>query len=392
MKFKIALSEFQKVIQKTLPAIPTKATVSILEHLHFSWKESTLQVIGTDQDITLMTTAEIEEAEDGGVLVPAKKLSELVKRLGNKGNLEFEVNPENFEIKLIATNGKFDIKGLDPDEYLSLPVLFKTENPDVSNNGDIDVSYPQVSFTKEELTKLCDKTHFSVSSDEFRLSMSGVNFEFKGESINTVSTDSFRLSLCRIFSPEGGYPRDFNVILPTKSVELLRKIDNDAVMSFIESNGKISYVRLDYGATTFITKIVDEKFPPYATVIPKDNNIIATFDKEELTQAVDRVSIFANPISRSVRFKFTGNSLLVSASDDESGNKGQVEVSCDINTEDFSIAFNYKYLLDALSNISADDTQDNLVIMTFLEPNKPVIILPKQEEEELMMLIMPIRV
>lgn len=389
MKFSVTLSDFQKVLQKTLPAVPPKSTLPVLEHLNFTLEGNELGVIATDQDITIKSTITVSGSEDGSILVPGRKLSDIVKRLGNQGELEFSTNPDNYEITIIQGKGKYGMKGLNPEEYLDLPELFESHKPDLSDDSQNDKF--NCLFHHEELARLAEKTVFAVSSDEFRPAMTGVLFQFRNDTIYSVATDSYRLVQANLKSDKFSFKEDLDIIIPARSVELMNKFDDEVIMSAIETQGKITHTRFDSGNTVFITRIIDENFPPYESVIPDNNELIATINKDDLLAGIRKVELFTSSISKQIRVVLEPNNMIIRGEDDETGNHGKDEIPCDYDGEKFEIGFNHKYLDDALKNIDSKDTEDGLVVMTFSEPSKPTIIKPKNEEDNLLMLVMPVR-
>jgi len=76
--------------------------------------------------------------------------------------------------------------------------------------------------------------------------------------------------------------------------------------------------------------------------------------------------------------------------DEETGAHAIETLKCDYNGEHFEIAFNLRYLKDAVENLEGE-TEENVIEVRFNEQNKPVILKPKTESEDLIMLIMPVR-
>lgn len=397
MKFNVSLAEFQKALEKALPAMPKKSTLPILEHFNFKLSDNVLKIIATDQDLTIMTFLPVDAVEPGEVLVPGKKISEIVRALDSSKILDFSVNSE-FDIQINAGSGKFKMKGIDTSEYLVLPQLFESEKPDIEllrhNTGAAVSKNPTAIFKAEEITTLSEKTAFAVSKDEYRPAMTGVYFEFKGDSVNVVATDSYRLVKLVQKVTETAYPNDLNVIIPSRSIELLKKADSDTVISFIKNNSKLTHCRFDIGDTVMITRIIDEKYPPYETVLPKNNSIVAIIPKEEILGAIKRVSIFANNMSNQIRLNFENNVLIINTKDDEAGTNASEEVPCEFDSEPFSIGFNYKYLQEAINNIDDKSGVKTNFRMTFSEPNRPSLLSPiaDVEHESLLMLLMPVRI
>jgi len=394
MKFTVTISDFQRALLKTLPAMPRKSTLPVLEHLNFSLKDNTLTIISTDQDITIMSVLEVTGEEDGGVLVPGRRLSEVVKAFGDLGSFEFSTNPENFEIKIRTTTGKFVMKGLNPEEYLDLPELFESEKPVVIINDGVGEVVPgkahSAYFTGEEISKLCEKTVFAVSKDEYRPAMTGVFFEFNGETVTSVATDSYRLSKVSLTAEKAKYPNDFNVIIPSRSIELMKKADSNVVISFVETMKKITHARFDYEDTVMITRIIDEKFPPYKSVIPQEPKYHVVINQNDLLKAIKRVAIFANTNSNQIKVVFEENTIILTGEDEDSGSQGNETLTCDYTGEPMLIGFNFHYLEEALQNLNSELDND-LIIMSFTEANKPILIRANKEDTNVLMLVMPVR-
>ncbi len=394
MKFSVKLSDLQKLLEKTLPAIPPKSTLPVLEHLHFSLNADNLEVIATDQDITIMSKLQVAGETEGSILVPGRKLNDIVKLLGTEGNITFEADTDNYDIKLKTDDGNYSMKGLNTEEYLDIPELFDSgpstiEKPDIAA---ADTGPASASLTKDEMRRLSSKTVFAVSQDEFRQAMTGVLFEFRGNRVNSVATDSYRLSKAVVKREENSFPVELNIILPARSVELLKKVDDDVVVSVIESQGKITHTRFDIDNTVFITKVIAEKFPPYESVIPDSNELMAVVDQRKLMQAIRRVAIFTSEISKQIRLRMTENHISITGKDEEYGTDGSEELPCEYTGKEIEIGFNYRFLEEALQNMDVSEKDDYKLLITFSEPTRPVLIKPKDEENELLMLIMPVRI
>ncbi len=389
MKFNAKISEFQRAISKTLPAMPRKSTLPILEHLKFTLENDKLKIIATDQDITIMSTINVNAEESGMILVPGKKLSDITKALGEEGEFEFVTDEETYEIKIKTSFGEYGMKGLSTEEYLNLPELFNSEKPSLDDNEKTDEKSETAYFSKRQMIFLADKTVFAVSNDEYRPAMTGVFFQFRGSYVISVATDSFRLVKATVKPEESKLPDNLDIIIPARAVDLLRKVDSEVIMSVIKTMEKITHVRFDTDDTVFITRIINEKFPPYETVIPKEFKNEVTVDRHELLSAIKRVSIFTSTISNQVRLSFHSSLLTISGEDEDFGTQASETIKCDFDGEDLTMGFNFRYIEDALSNIDIIG-DDQSIYISFTEPNRPAIIKPKTSED-LLMLIMPVR-
>lgn len=393
MKFNAPIGEFQKKLQRTLPAIPTKATIEVLEHLKLELEENTLKIIASDQDILIVAKMNVQAIQAGSVLVPAKKLNDIMRELGPVGEFEFTVMPDSYNIEIKTQAGRFDMKGLDPDEYIDLPILSENNENEPNHEGVIDTALPSAKFYSNEFNKLCEKTAISISKSDFRLQMTGMFLQFRESFVNAVSTDTFRLTKLSLQSKDKSYPQDLDIIIPHKAVDYLKKIDSEVTLSVIHKGNKYTHAKFEYEEVIFITNVINDKFPPYESVIPKNNNITLLVDKNQLLSSIKRVSLFANETSKQIKLSIHKESMTIKGTDEDSGSEAEEKINCECNVEPFEIAFNYKYLTELINNIADSETEAGVMALTFSESDKPILILPKvSEQDNFMMLLMPVRI
>ncbi|MBL7999442.1 MAG: DNA polymerase III subunit beta [Candidatus Kapabacteria bacterium] len=372
MRFTISLLELQKNIALVLPAIPPKSTLYVLEHISVSLSDGTLTLVATDQELTITTSVSVVSTEDGNVLVPARKLNEIIKALGTEGDLEFTAHPTNYEVTLRTRFGEYKIKGMNSEEYPNIP------------------EFPQgtsTTLTRSDMQRIANKTTFAVSTEEYRPSMTGVYFEFKGEALITVATDGYRLVRVTTPASNGAFPDGLSVIVPSKAIGLLSKAESDVVMAVNKT-----HVQFIMASTRIVSRLIDEKFPAYENVIPKDNNLFCTFRQPELLSAIRRASIFTSSTSPQIRFAISKHGINVSAEDNESGNKAHETVPCEFESDDMEIGFNYRYFEEALQHINSDDTVESQIQMSLSTPTRAVLLRPNTDADTLLMLVMPMRI
>lgn len=388
MKFSVILSEFAKVLNDVLPAIPRKSTLPILEHLHFTLSANSLRIVATDQEIIIKSEITVEGTEDGEILVPAKRLSEIVKVLDQAGTIEFISNPENHEITLKTQSGKYTMLGLDADEYIDLPEIFGEETEAIDGRPEVHTAH----FTAADMQRLTNLTSFAVSTDEFRLAMTGILFQFRGNYVYSVATDSFRLVRITAFaSEEQPFPEDFDVIIPTRAIEILKKVNTNITMTSIANEDKVTHLRFIIGNLVFITRVINERFPPYETVIPTGNELTMVTSRKEFLAAIKRVSIFTSNVSHQIRMNLSNDSFVLGGEDESTNSNASETLPCDFNGEAITIGFNVKYLDDAISHLEPATEGDDNIYLFISEPTKPILINTEPNSQRSLMLLMPVR-
>ncbi|OGU59994.1 MAG: DNA polymerase III subunit beta [Ignavibacteria bacterium GWF2_33_9] len=392
MKFKSTIDALSELLNYVAPIVPQKSTVLVLQYLNFNLSGNTLSVIATNEEISILKKIEVEGLEDGSVLVPSKKFNDIIKSIGKGGEVTFTCDTNSFEIEFKYGKGKFKLKGIDSQEYISLEGLFENELTNISNilekvaEGELFAKFEEKLFAK-----LTDRTLFAVSTEDYKPAMTGVFFQFRENQLTVAATDGYRLNRYIHSTEENAYPKVFDVVIPSSSLELLRKIDAEMIMSVLEEDDSPKYLRFDFENTILTTRIINEKFPPYETIIPNDYTFTALVPLNELISATKRVSLTANTVSKLMILNFANNQLTLNTQDDETGEFAEESLPCEIQFEKFEIGVKYDYFLQSLQHLYYDGTSEDVLELRFNDPAKAFIICPKNEYETFIMLNMPVR-
>jgi DNA polymerase-3 subunit beta len=118
-------------------------------------------------------------------------------------------------------------------------------------------------------------------------------------------------------------------------------------------------VAFSFGQIEFITKVVDGKFPDYQKVIPSGYTKRFRLDRAPLQQALQRAAILSNEKYRGVRWVLTDNSLRIVSNNTEQ-EEAEEELEVQFSGEALDVGFNVSYLLDMLSNVTADQVECQL--------------------------------
>ena len=176
-----------------------------------------------------------------------------------------------------------------------------------------------------------------------------------------------------------------DVIVPAKAMIIISKaIDSgDCTLSVSDT-----YVRFTYENSVLLSRLIDESYPNYESVIPRDNNRIVVVRREDLIGSIRRVGLYASIATHQVKLDVRKGALAISAQDVDFGGEANETIECTYDGEDFAIGFNGHYLVDILSHLDGDEVE-----MRFSSPTRAGILAPvgASESEEVLMLIMPVR-
>ena len=368
MKFSASSSDLQRILGSVGGVIPSKSTLPILENFLFDVSKGQLTVTATDLDTSMSVNMKVKDTADGKIAVPAKRLSETVRALPNT-DVVFLAEPDSNRIIMKTSNGEYKLTGETSDNYPSVATFKGNDELKIDN---------------EALRRLIGKTSFAVSTDELRPAMMGVLFQIKKNELRAVATDGHRLvKMTNTSFTQGKTERD--IIIPAKALNLVVKsfTDSDSSISFSENHAVFSF-----DGTTLISRMIEEKYPNYETVIPLDNDKKLIVDKNQLLSSIRRTSLYASSTTHQVRLSLKKGSLAVSAEDIDFGSEARETLPCEYSSEAMDIGFNSAYLIDVLSHIDTDEAM--FMIST---PTRASIVQPTKQRdgENLVMLVMPVR-
>lgn len=192
--------------------------------------------------------------------------------------------------------GKYDLMAKSPEEFPATP---NQKSPQ------------KMSIPGKTLKDIINTTAFAVSKDELKPALTGVLFRVSGSAITAVSTDGHRL-VKHIRTDYGSDSFDGDLIVPKKFLSYMSShlLEGDIELSIAES-----HLGARVGKDHILTRVIDEAFPNYESVIPKENNKRLKIDKESLLGSIRRVAIFSNKATHQVALSLSKDSCVISTED-----------------------------------------------------------------------------
>ena len=367
MRFTVDRSVLMTGLQRVYAVVPVRSTVPVLTNILLTASDGGLEIMGTDLEVSVRTLVPLDVEESGALAIPARLFYEVVRELPD---VPIEFSMTGLELEVKTEHGRYRFPGLPKEDFPTIHV-------ETDANG--------LEISTDILTRMVNKTIFAVSTDPLRLALTGVLFNFLDDSLELIATDGHRLVRVRRKNLESGIG-PAQAILPTKSLNiLLRNVDASRSIRLQLSENHMVFRLAD---TVIYSKLVAAKYPNYDGVIPKENEYELVLVKDELAAAVRRVAVFASTMSKAVRFDLQSKTLKVSAEDVDYGGEGEEEITVEYDGPPMEVAYNGQYLLDILRHI---DTSQAIFKLHDNQTGALVFPSEQMENEDLMMLIMPIR-
>ena len=323
------------LLQKVSGIVEKRHTLPILANVLLSRKNNRVELTTSDLEIQVHTYRDFEgQEEDFKITVNIKKLMDILKSLSS-----------DHEIILSYTNNKMILNS--GGSRFTLQTLPASEFPLVNEAGNFGQSFK---IPQKNLKKLIDQVHFSMAMNDIRYYLNGILFIAEGQKLTVVATDGHRLALA-FDNLETELPRQ-EVILPRKTVlelqRLLKDSDDEIEMSF-----STNQARFNFGEMTFITKLVEGKFPDFNRVIPKNHQHKILIGRENLLFSLQRAAILTSDKFKGVRINLEKGLFKVTSTNSEQ-EEAKEELEIDYNGEMIEIGFNVNYLIEVLLNMSKD--------------------------------------
>ena len=375
MDFEIEKTEFLRGLNSVQSVTGRKTTLPILSHVLMELKEGNLYLTATDLETGIREGLTAQIHQEGKASVSAKKLYEIVRELPEE-RIHIQKR-DNQWITLKCGRSVFNLAGLDPDEYPSLP------------------EYNEEYFSKiagRQLAEMIEKTVFAASNEESRYHLHGVfvlqKKQASREVLRMVATDGHRLSL---IDREGQTIRGIEkgIILPKKGVlEIKKMIGEKEGEEMIEIYFDPTHGFLRVGRSLIVIRLIDGEFPEYDQVIPKENDKKLGMEKEKLYGCLRRVSTMASERVEGIKLSLKKDSMEFSSYHQDYGDANE-ELGVVYEGPPLEVGFNARYLMEALNAIDTDQ-----VIMELKDEGSPGIIKPPADTEHpgQLCIIMPMRI
>jgi DNA polymerase-3 subunit beta len=338
MELKTERELLLKPLQQVIGVVERRQTLPILGNVLLKAVGKQLSITATDLEIEMVSYAELNKESDfGETTIPARKFIDICKALPVDSVLTIKLDGERATIR--SGKSRFVLSTLPATEFPNIDTFEASHVFEIPQN---------------QLKTLIDNTHFAMAQQDVRYYLNGLLFEFSDNLIRVVATDGHRLALSDV-EASTGIGELQQVIVPRKAVlELARLLENsDELVKFeLGSN----HIRLSTGSLSFITKLIDGRFPDYQRVVPQGGDKIVIADRNLIHQALSRASILSNEKYRSVRFTLSSGSLQVMANNPEQ-EEAEEEIAVEYDGPGLEIGFNASYVLEALNAIDNDEVQ-----------------------------------
>ena len=339
MEISVSKNDLLKELTATQGVVERKTTIPILSNFLFEANGDKLSITATDLDLSLRTSCPAKVKKEGSCTIPARKLYDYVKLLGD-GDISIKLL-ENHWVQIRSGRSNTKMVGMARANFPALP-LFPAESA--------------LQLPAQVLRQLIAKTIFSISNEESRYTLNGALLVLKPESLTMVATDGHRLAHIEHNGTKLPVSGELKVLVPKKAMAELSTLLNSSDAPTVEFAKDESTLFFRIGGRLLTSRQLTGQFPNYEAVLPRDNNKFVTVHCDELSGAIQRVAQFADERSNAIRMRVEKNELKVSSSNTETG-ESEDSIETAYTGDPMVIGFNSQYLLEFLKVVGAGDVR-----------------------------------
>lgn len=370
MKFTIEKNVILEGLNNVIRAISTKNVIPVLNGIKFELTNEGLYLTASDSELTIKVLIEAKDIKQitttGGIIIQSKYILDIVRKMPSD-IINFEVL-DGLKIKIYTDNNQYNLNCLDMSDY-----------PDVK----LEESKEPIYIKGDIFKTIINQTSFAISNQELRQILTGINFKFTKDEIETVATDSYRLAKKNV-KLESSVEKDLEIVIPGKNImELERIITDDSDLEIHIFNNKVLF---KYKNINFQTNLLSGNYPNTSNLIPNEFAYIIKVNKKEFNDAIDRAALLTQGKDKNiVKMSLENTKMIINSYASEIG-KVEEQLTIETNNKErLEISFSSKYMLEAIKTL-----QEEEIILLLNGDVKPLII-KSLTDESLIQLILPIK-
>lgn len=368
MKITLKKLDLLAAINTAGRAVSVKTTMPILQCLLINADDNGVSITANDMELAIETKISAEKCsvlENGTIAVEAKLFSDIIRKISFEDAADVTITSDGTLVEITSESSLFRIQEKDPEQFPELPQMREGHRLTVSQ------------FTLKEVIK---NTIFSIAANDSNKMMTGELFEVRGNNLRVIALDGHRIAIVNTELREEY--ESVNAIIPGKTLSDISKIIEGSADRDVEIYFDDNYVSFRFDDTIMVSRLIDGDFFKIDSMLSNDYLTKITVNKRELLNSVERSSILISESDKKpLIFKLEDDSLNLRVNS-PTGYLDDV-LRVEKGGKDIMIAFNPKFLLDALRAI--DDEKVDLYMTT---SKAPCFI--RDENKKYIYLILPV--
>jgi len=352
-----AVATAQRAVASRTGALP------VLSGLRVSLSQGSVELVGSDLELTIRVTAPAQGEGEGSVVLPARLFADILARLdADTVMVEFEDEDARIEAGRFATT----LRTLSASDFPRLP--------EVPTTG--------VTVAAAELADALRQVVPAASKDDARPILTGVLLAAHEGGLRLVATDSYRLAM-RDLPGVSMLEADQKVLVGAKGLAEVQRLLGDGDIEVFLAEREVTF---RVGNANVTTRLIEGDFPNYQQLIPSGYPNTLGVGRDVLSAAVNRVRLVGQSRDTApIRLHMNNDGLELSAIAQDVG-EAHESVEAKFDGGELIVAFNAQFLLDGIEAAGSSD-----LVLETVDPLKPAV-LRNPGSTDFLYLLMPVRI
>ncbi|MBI4337376.1 MAG: DNA polymerase III subunit beta [Chloroflexi bacterium] len=322
-------------------AVATRTTLPITQNVLLQTDQARLKLSATNLEIAINTWVGAQVEAEGAVTVPARLLTEFVNSLPNE-RIDIEGTQRPRGVKLACARFQAKINGTDSEEFPPIPSVEGGSTVQLEPKG---------------LRLAINQVVFAAATEDSRPVLTGVKVELEDSGVTLAAADGFRLAVhtAQLKAPAGEASA---FIVPARTLQEVQRLlgDQEEPVEMVVAPSR-SQALFRLKSAELVSQLIQGTFPNYKQLIPQGYTTRGVVNMQDFLRATRTASIFARDGSGIIRLHMLpgqpGSMKVVSVAEEVGENAGELDAK--VEGPEAKIAFNSKYLLDALQAMNAEE-------------------------------------
>ena len=363
MKIICSRNELLKSINIVNKAVPVRTTMPVMECILIDALSDRIRITANDMEMGIETSLEGVIEQRGLIAIDAKMLSEITRKMP-ESDITIS-SDENFMTTISCEKTVFKIAGMDGEDFSRIPLVERDESVVISQ------------YIFREMIR---QTIFSISQNDTNKIMAGELLDINESQIRLISLDGHRISIRRSALEKDAGKR--KLIIPGKTLSDISKILSGNMDDMMEICFTKNLVMFMFDETVIVSRLIDGDYFNVDQMISMDYETRVSFNRREVIDCIDRSLLFVReedkkPIILDI------NDMQMNISIRSRMGSLDEDIPVEKEGKDIRIAFNPKFMIDALRAI-----EDENVEVYFVNSRTPCVI--RDENATFVYLILPV--
>lgn len=373
--------DLSKALSIVARAVSSRTTMPVLSNVLLDANTGFLRLSATNRDMAISCWIGAQIDDTGATTIPARLLSEFINSLPAEP-VRMELTTRTQTLRLDCARFSANMKGIDAYEFPLIP----TYHEERTSNTPI-IEGQSYTMSIDTLRSAISAVTVAASQDENRPTLTGVECTFASGTLHMAATDGYRMATYQIDCQ--GSDEKIVLIVPARNLAEVARIASSAtgdvtVIVSSSRNQVLFSMAADVGRVDVVSELIDARFPDYRATIPKSYDTLTVVDTAALLKAVRVALLFARDNANIIRCAVSPSGhLRITATSAEMGDNAS-ELDAQVEGAEIEIAFNARYVIDALSCVD----QPSVVIKT-TTATRPAMLTPNGEDSPYMAVLMP---